>query len=67
MTNFEEKLRSIKLWFVLETISLHSSQTKSALDPGSDVILSHIRYEFFKTIVCFKSNTAKEIEINSIL
>ena len=43
MSYFEEKFRSINLWFVLETISLHSSKTKSALDPGSSVILSHIR------------------------
>ena len=42
MSYFEERFRSVKLWFVLETISLHSSQTKSALDPGSGVFLSHI-------------------------
>ena len=43
MRYFDERFRSVKLWFVLETISLRSpSQTKSALDPGSGVFLSHI-------------------------
>ena len=30
--------------FVLETILLHSLQTKSVLDPGSGVFLSHIAH-----------------------
>ena len=42
MNYFEERFRSVKLWFVLKTISLHSSQTKSTLDPGFGVFNSHI-------------------------
>ena len=42
MGYFKERFRSVKLWFILETISPHSSQRKSALDPGSGVFLSHI-------------------------
>ena len=38
----KKRFGSVKLWFVLETTSLHSSQTKSDLDPGSSVLLSHI-------------------------
>ena len=42
MSYFEERFKSVKLWFVLEAISFHSSQTKSALDPGPGVFLSHM-------------------------
>ena len=42
MSYLEERFKSVKLWFVLETISLRSSQTESALDQGSSVFLRHI-------------------------
>ena len=42
MNYFEERFSPVKLWFVLQTIMLHSSQTKSASDPGYGIFLSHI-------------------------